>query len=245
MLYVVMNTSRPLFRKNVALRRAVNFALDRSAIVRTISSIVPAIASDQYLPAAMPGFRDAHIYPLDGPDVKRARKLAEGHLRRGRAVLYVANVGPTLAAARVVKRDLARIGVSVEVREFPFDQLLTRLSNLREPYDLSLNGWRPAYVDPYDFLNSLLDGRQLRLKNGGNLARFNSPKYNRLLRRAARLSGPERYRAYGKLDVQLARDAAPLAATTNIKQIVIVSRRTACVTLDPVGFLDLASVCLR
>ena len=30
----VLNTSRPLFRNNPALRRAVNFAVDRSALAR-------------------------------------------------------------------------------------------------------------------------------------------------------------------------------------------------------------------
>ena len=55
----------------------------------------------------------------------------------------------------------------------------------------------------------LLDGRFI---GEPNWARFDSPMYNRLLRRAARLRGPARYRAYGDLDVRLARDAAPMVA---------------------------------
>src|SRR5262249_55507864 len=35
---LVLNTSRPIFRGNVALRQAVNYALDRTAIVRAIPS---------------------------------------------------------------------------------------------------------------------------------------------------------------------------------------------------------------
>ena len=45
--------------------------------------------------------------------------------------------------------------------------------------------------------------------NFGNCSYFDSPKYNRLLDEASRLTGAERYRAYGELDVQLSRDAAP------------------------------------
>ena len=36
----------------------------------------------------MPGYRDARIYPLDRPDLRKARALASGRKRSGRAVLY-------------------------------------------------------------------------------------------------------------------------------------------------------------
>ena len=41
------------------------------------------------------------------------------------------------------------------------------------------------------------------------------PAYNRKLETAATLTGPQRYRAYGALDVDLARNAAPLVAIAN------------------------------
>ena len=37
----------------------------------------------------MPGFRDAKVYPLDRPDLRRAKALAKGNLRGGKALLYV------------------------------------------------------------------------------------------------------------------------------------------------------------
>ena len=47
---------------------------------------------------------------------------------------------------------------------------------------------------------------------------FNDPAYQRKLAKAARLSGPERYLTYGKLDLDLARNAAPLAAFGNLTE---------------------------
>ena len=47
------------------------------------------------------------------------------------------------------------------------------------------------------------------------MAYFDNPAYNRKLETAATLTGPERYRAYGALDVDLARNAAPLVAIAN------------------------------
>ncbi len=69
------NTSRPLFRDNPRLRQAVNFAIDRSAFQRVAGGRFSSRLTDQYLPPGMPGFRDARIYPLDGPDLRRAGRL--------------------------------------------------------------------------------------------------------------------------------------------------------------------------
>ena len=44
----------------------------------------------------------------------------------------------------------------------------------------------------------------------GQLRHFDVPKFNALMEHADRLNGDERYRTYGRLDVQLARDAAPM-----------------------------------
>jgi ABC-type oligopeptide transport system substrate-binding subunit len=240
--YVVMNTSRRPFRNNVPLRRAVNLALDRPALLRVRGGVLVGKVTDHYLPSGFPGFRHVRLYPLAKPDLRRARALARGHTRSGHAVMYAQNSGPTVEEARVVKTDLAKIGIDTEIREFPGEQLYRRLFTPGEPYDLALTGWSPDYKDPYDFLNAQLEGRQLTIPNNANLSRFNSPRYNRLLARAAELRGKARYLAYGKLDLQLARDAAPLAAYMEANDVTIVSRRAGCLVHRHV---DLAAVCLR
>jgi peptide/nickel transport system substrate-binding protein len=240
--YVVMNTSRPLFRNNVPLRRAINYALDRPALLRVRGGTLAGGVTDHYLPSSMRGFRHARIYPLRRPDLRRARALAQGHRRTASAVLYAQDTGPTVAEAQIVRSDLQKIGIKVEIRQFPGEQLFERLFSLGEPYDLALVGTAPAYEDPYAFLNSQLEGRQAKIPNSGNLARFDSPRYNRMLARAAQLQGPPRYRTYGKLDVLLARDAAPLAAYMEANLVAITSPRTACLVERHV---DLASVCFR
>ena len=50
----VLNTSRPLFRNNVALRQAVNFAVDRRALLREFGPAA-GTPTDQYMPPDLPG----------------------------------------------------------------------------------------------------------------------------------------------------------------------------------------------
>jgi hypothetical protein len=73
-------------------------------------------------------------------------------------------------------------------------------------------------------------------------SRVARPKYNRLMDRAARLSGDARYRAYGELDVQLSRDAAPAVPYALFNLFSFVSANVGCIILPP--SLDLTAVCL-
>ena len=62
----VLNTSRPLFRKNPKLRQAVNFAVDRKAIARE-AGLYAETPTDQFLLPDTPGYVDERIYPRKGP----------------------------------------------------------------------------------------------------------------------------------------------------------------------------------
>ena len=91
--------------------------------------------------------------------------------------------------------------------------------------------------DPDDFLNNLLD-------NGSNGPTFDDPLAQRRMAAAARLSGPERYLTYGALDLELARNAAPLAAFGNASSHDFFSARIGCQTFGAYG-MDLAALCTR
>src|SRR5439155_4282828 len=88
-----MNTRRPLF-SSVRLRRAVNYAIDRRALVAQDRRFVSGgpfnggQATDDYLPPSMAGATDLHVYPLKG-DLSRAKHLA-GRVH-ATAIMYAAN----------------------------------------------------------------------------------------------------------------------------------------------------------
>jgi peptide/nickel transport system substrate-binding protein len=240
-----LNTRRPLFRNNPRLRRAVNFAIDRAAIRRALGGALASRLTDQYLPPSLPGFRNGRIYPLKGPNLRKARALARGHLRSGKAVLYTFDAPSTLAAAQVIKQNLAKIGLKVTVKGIPPEAYYPRIiGNPAEPWDIARAAWAPDHLDPYTYLNLLFDGQ---FADENNVSHFDDRTYNRLLRRAARLRGQARYRAYGALDVRLAREAAPSVAIDYQNQPTLVSGRVdpRCIVLRPLSALDLTAVCLK
>src|SRR5262249_21064420 len=159
-----------------------------------------------------PGFKEARIYP-SRPKLKKARALARGRLRGRKAVLYLGATPNASQLAQIVKANLAKIGLDVEVRTFPFNgTYIQKVLAPGEPFDIAWWGWGADYNDPSAFIDELFDGRQIGNPSSVNASHFDSPKYNRLIDHASRLKGSARYRAYARLDRQLARDAAPMVA---------------------------------
>jgi oligopeptide transport system substrate-binding protein len=230
---IFVNTTRPLFKNNVKLRQALNFAVNRPALVREYGRYT-ATPTDQYLPPVVPGFRNERIYPVSGPDLPRAKALAEGTLRSRKAVLYTcSDPRPDCTGVpQVLQHNLKALGLDVAIQQFPFPILAEKLATPGEPYDLTWLGMGAPFNDPALYFTQI-----------GTVSHYSSPKYDRLLTAAGRLSGPARYRAYGELDVQLARDQAPGIAAMNPNSWAFVSARTGCVVMNP--SLDLTAVCLK
>ena len=157
----MLNTSSPLFRDNLELRRAVNYAVDRTAFT---AGDPGARLTDQFLPLSLPGFKDASIYPLDGPDLVKARALAAGNLRGGKATLYVSDLPLTLALGQVLKKNLDQIGLTVEVKPIPQPAFDTTVNTPGEPFDMAFFVTPSVdYYDPYAFLNIYFESRFIGL----------------------------------------------------------------------------------
>jgi peptide/nickel transport system substrate-binding protein len=238
-----LNTSRPLLRNNASLRRAINFAIERSALLGQLPGPLVGTPVDHYVLPIMPGYRSTQVYPRRKPDVTRARALAKGHTRSGKLVLYVPTRAGAPAQAQIVKQDLGRIGLHVDIHTFPAGPLyFEKLANPKEPFDMAWIGFAFTTPDPGSF-GGLFDGSTIGKPGNANVAYLNSPRWNRALRQASRLTGEARYRAFGRLDIELARDEAPYVAYGVDNAITLVSSRTGCVVVNPA--LDLDAVCLK
>jgi ABC-type transport system substrate-binding protein len=239
--YLALNTSRGIF-KNASMRKAVNYATDRRAIISQ-AGYLAGTATDQVLPPTMRGFQNAKVYPVGPPNVARAKALAGAG---GKAVLYTDNTPTSTNQAELVQAFLKQVGIDVEVKRFEFGVLTSKIGVLKEPYDIVLIGWFADYADPYDFINVLLSGDTLAPDNNVNNARFDDPTFNKRMDNAANLSGAARYAAYGKLDVDLMRIAAPWASVYNGNVREFVSTKVGCYLYQPVfAGMDLAAACLK
>jgi ABC-type oligopeptide transport system substrate-binding subunit len=114
-----------------------------------------------------------------------------------------------------------------------------------EPFDIAFDGWQADYADPFDFINVLLYGKSIQKSNNVNFSYFNDPTYNKQMEEAAGLAGAARSKAYDKLDLDIAGNAAPLVAWDNDNERDFFSARMGCQLFHPVYGMDISALCLR
>ena len=208
---VVFNNQNHLFKGNIRLRQAVNFALDRTDYVAAGGPFAGRPWS-HLLPPVVPGSSSQQPYPKHS-NIAKAKGLAHGHLRGGKITVYFRASGTIFPAqAQVVRDDLTRLGFKPEnitMKGFTGGDIYTAMGVHGSPADMGVSfgfcgdSFGPNVIDPAGFVGAFLDpASPMAVHNARYRSRFLA---------AQRLHGRARFRALGKLDLDLMRNLAPAA----------------------------------
>jgi len=205
--------------RDVRLRRAVNFALDRPALAAAFGDA----ATDRYLPPMLPGARDGHIYPVGKPDVAQARSLM--HDRRPTLVLAVCGEPSCVHAGQLIARDLRRLRIHVKEVRYTGD-IADRTRRART--DIVLARVFARYPDPLAFMSRALAPR--------------APVRHLL----DRLDRAHRLAAAGRVEIKLLQNDPPAAAFGTPTVPEFFSARVGCMRWTALGSaVDLTALCLK
>ncbi len=225
--YWALNSQAGAPLANAKLRQAINWAVDRPAQVR-IAGKYGGRRTSQILPPGMPGFVQANnLYAYTGANTAKAKAVAGDVGSVPQLRIVHSNSTSNINRGQVMRFNLEAMGLKAKTEAIPSSQLFTRSGDKKNGnYDVLWIGWQADYPDPSNFINVLLDGRQIPDEgSSNNAALFNSPKFNTLMDKANLLSGDARYAAYGKLDVQIMKEAAPWAPIINANNRIFISSR--------------------
>jgi peptide/nickel transport system substrate-binding protein len=224
--YLPMNVSRSLFKGNLNLRKALNLVVDRKAYVSQAGPYAGQPWTHIFNPG-VPGWRNATIYKQNVP---QAKKLAKGHFKSGKInVGYRTNSSANIAQSQIVRRDLIRLGFkagNINMKAYSGADLYDVMGKRNTDLDLGVAmGWCSDYPDPYDWINILLYGGAIQAENNNNYSYFNDPKWNRKMVAASKLVGPNRLKVYGQMDLDIMKQAAPMAVERTYNNRYIFSNR--------------------
>jgi ABC-type transport system substrate-binding protein/class 3 adenylate cyclase/tRNA A-37 threonylcarbamoyl transferase component Bud32 len=232
--FLGFNTVRGPFA-DVRLRRAVGYAIDR----RALAAVLGDRPSDAYLPPALQGPGRKPVYPLSA-NLPRARSLARGF--RGTVVLYTCRTPDCTTTARIVRANLAPLGISVRIKQF--EDSFGESQKRGAAYDIVLLSWFNDWPDPNNGLNLFLDPNGFRPPWAPRPISIPA-SYRHQLERVALLRGPARASAYRRLAATLERDVAPFAAYSTPLLPEFFSARMGCRLEQPViGAADLGALCV-
>ena len=243
--YLAFNHDRPAFKGpgQIPLKKAINYAIDRPALVRP-AGYLAGKRTDQILPPALA--RPESIYPLGGPNLAAARRwYARAHRRPTRLVFYTSSAPGPVAQAQALVFELKQLGIDLEVKYFDAATLLEKAETRGEPFDLIRDGWAADYADGGSFLAPLLHGRSIRPTGSLNKAYINDPQTNARIDAANRLTGEARRKAWQDIDIDLMRNNPPWAPLYNANNRSFVSKSYGCFLYHPFYGVDLAAACKK
>ena len=226
--YLPLNMARPLFGKSAKLRQAVNYAVDRKAYVQQAGPDAGQPWSHLFNPG-VPGWINSNPYPLNAPNIAKARKLAGNISNKAINVWYRSSGTINPAQAQIVKRDLTRMGFAennIHMKGFSGAQIYDAMGVKGNVADMGVNmGWCADYPDPYNWINILLYGKGIQAENNVNYAYMNLAKWNKKMEAAAKLTGNKRLTTYGKLDLEIMKQVAPMVVERTFNNRYLFSNR--------------------
>ena len=179
--YFAFNHDRPAFkgRGQIPLMKAINWAIDRPALVRA-SGYLGGKRTDQILPPAMG--REAGIYPTrrrrraeprEGAGAARQGEVQAEDARplHGNVSVLLRRLGPDLPVQHEAARDRRRDQV---LRQWLCHVCRSRIRGA--PFDVVTARWSVDYADPSTYFDPLLDGNNLTPTGNTNFAYFDRPE---------------------------------------------------------------------
>jgi ABC-type transport system substrate-binding protein/serine/threonine protein kinase len=207
---------------NVACRRAVEYAADKTAVQSAYGGPVRGgpIAST-VLPPVLPGYQKSDQYEattMPSGDLAAAKRelAACGHPSGfTTGVAYENDLPAEVAAAQALRTSLARAGIKVKLSGYPSSSYYSTNAGVPafvHAHDLGidLGVWTADWPDGYGFLDTLTDGETISSSYNANIEELNDPAVNRMFSQAdsAPESAPARTAIWGQIDRQVMSDAA-------------------------------------
>ncbi len=204
--YIAMNTTKEPFT-DVRIRRAVNYAIDRSAITKAFYAGVGAPAKNP-MPPTIWGYNDA-VKPYEHNVAKAKQLIAEAGYPNGfGAELWWPNrARPYLTQpqkiAEAFQQQLADAGIRVKLVTFEWGTYLKKTA--AGEHQMMILGWTGDNGDPDNFIYVLLDKDNIGKQNRAYYK--NETTHNLLIKAQQVANQSERANLYRQVQAILHDDA--------------------------------------
>lgn len=241
--FLILNTREgPLADKRV--RQAVNYAIDKKALVDDLLQGTAVIAAGPTPPAFAWAYNDAlEPYPHD-PD--KARELLRAAGAEGAELTFYVTEGGSgmlapLPMGTAIQADLAEVGLKVTIETYEWNAFLARVNQgLAGRADMAQMAWMTNDPDTLPYLT--LRSTAMPEQGGFNSGYYANEEVDRLLEQArAATDRNERAALYRRMQ-DIVHEEAPWAFIANWKQNAVTSSRVQGFRLQPSFLLQLHGV---
>lgn len=222
--YIFLNNEVPPLN-NVNVRKAINYAINRTAILAQWGGPLAGAPSDQIIPAGQADYKQFNAYP-NTPDLTKAKALMKAAHVKLPVTLALRTQNDTpgfINMAQVIQANLKPLGINVQIVGTPNSVNSSFITNYKAHVPMGIEPWSLDFPDGEAIINTGLDPSQ---PNGPpNMARFGDKSFIPAFNSVLGLQGSARNTAYENLDQQIMSEQAPYAPIFNPKWYDFVSKR--------------------
>ena len=231
--YLSLNTTKPPFDKK-EVRQAINMALDRDSILKEVFLGAGQKAKNPIPPTIWSYDDSIKDYPYD-PAKAKAMLEAAGVKDLKSDLWYMPVQRPynpnAKRMAEMMQADLAKVGISVELKSFEWGEYRKRLG--AGEHQMGLFGWTGDNGDPDNFF--FLLGCQDGKAGNTNNSKWCNKDYDAMLVEARNLADvPKRTAIYQKMQA-IAKDEAPWVTIAHSTVFEPVSKNVSGYKVSPLG----------
>ncbi len=233
--YLAMNMDRPPF-DNLHVRRAINHAINRRALVDNFYNGMATVAKNPLPPTVWSYNDDIEGYSYD-PEKARILLAKAGFEQGFQTELWTMPVPrPYMPQpekiAQAIQADLLDINIQAKLVRWEWGTYLEKVSRGEHP--MALLGWTGDNGDPDNFLYVLLDKRSTRIP-AQNIAFYRNNELHEILKKARTISArDERTKLYRIAQEIIFRDA-PWVPLVHATQTAAFQKRIEGFRLHPTG----------
>jgi peptide/nickel transport system substrate-binding protein len=233
--YAPMNVNIPPFT-SLKARQAVNYAIDRNALIKIFGGPKLATPSCQVLPPGFPGNKPYCPYTKNpgtawtAPDVAKAKQLVNESGQKGAKVVVIsANDEVQKAVGVYLASVLNEIGFKATAKAISGNIAFTYPQNTKNHVQINVQQWYQDYPAASDFLHILFGCESFHPGSDSsiNMAGFCNKPINAQMNQALKLENtnfPKANSMWAKIDREVT-DQAPMATMFTPKHLDFVSKR--------------------
>jgi dipeptide transport system substrate-binding protein len=231
--YLAYNTTKKPF-DDVRVRKALNMAMDKKAIVSAVYLSTGVAATNPIPPGQWSynkAIKDDAFNPAEAKKLLAAAGYPNGFSTDLWAMPVQRPYNPNAKRiAELMQADLAKVGVKAEIKSFEWGEYRKRMQN--GEHQMGMLGWTGDNGDPDNFLNTLL-GCASAKSNGSNVAKFCYKPFDDLVLKAKQVTNPtERTKLYERAQV-IFKEQAPWYTIAHAVQIMPVRKEVLDYKLSP------------
>jgi peptide/nickel transport system substrate-binding protein len=171
--YFFMNTREKPF-DNVKVRQAINYAIDRNALVRLYGGL--ATPTENVLPPTYPQYKKLNLYPHD---MAKAKALLKG---TGATSVPVTIWGSNRETAKkpvaYLQDVMTQLGFKAKLKIIDAAVYWTTIGNQKTAAQIGFADWFQDYPHPLDWFDVLLNGTRITPTHNNNYSNYNNPAVN-------------------------------------------------------------------